>query len=46
MKLQGHHGWEEVRRAVGALAHEKWFVDDPGAFDADWAFASRGRRCS
>ncbi len=21
------------------LAHEKWFVDDPGAFDADWAFA-------
>ena len=21
------------------LAHEKWFVDDPGAFHADWAFA-------
>jgi uncharacterized membrane protein YphA (DoxX/SURF4 family) len=21
------------------LAHEKWFVDDPGAFDADWGFA-------
>ena len=22
------------------LAHEKWFVDDPGAFGADWGFAS------
>ena len=21
------------------LAHEKWFVDDPGAFGADWSFA-------
>jgi hypothetical protein len=21
------------------LAHEKWFVDDPGAFDGDWGFA-------
>jgi uncharacterized membrane protein YphA (DoxX/SURF4 family) len=21
------------------LAHEKWFVDDPEAFDADWGFA-------
>jgi hypothetical protein len=21
------------------LAHEKWFVDDPGAFGADWNFA-------
>jgi hypothetical protein len=21
------------------LAHEKWFVDDPGSFDADWGFA-------
>jgi hypothetical protein len=21
------------------LAHEKWFVDDPGAFHADWGFA-------
>jgi hypothetical protein len=21
------------------LAHEKWFVDDPGAFHADWSFA-------
>src|SRR5829696_3174824 len=21
------------------LAHEKWFVDDPGAFGADWGFA-------
>jgi hypothetical protein len=26
----------------GALAHEKWFVDDPGAFDADWGFALEG----
>jgi hypothetical protein len=26
----------------GALAHEKWFVDDPGAFDADWGFALTG----
>jgi hypothetical protein len=24
------------------LAHEKWFVDDPGAFDADWDFATSG----
>jgi uncharacterized membrane protein YphA (DoxX/SURF4 family) len=24
------------------LAHEKWFVDDPGAFDADWGFATSG----
>jgi hypothetical protein len=22
------------------LAHEKWFVDDPGSFDGDWGFAS------
>jgi hypothetical protein len=22
------------------LAHEKWFVDDPGAFGADWDFAT------
>jgi hypothetical protein len=22
------------------LAHEKWFVDDPGVFGADWTFAS------
>jgi hypothetical protein len=21
------------------LAHEKWFVDDPGVFHADWSFA-------
>ena len=26
----------------GALAHEKWFVDDPAAFDAEWAFALEG----
>jgi len=24
------------------LAHEKWFVDDPGAFHADWGFALSG----
>jgi hypothetical protein len=24
------------------LAHEKWFVDDPGAFGADWSFALAG----
>jgi hypothetical protein len=24
------------------LAHEKWFVDDPGAFGADWNFALTG----
>ena len=24
------------------LAHEKWFVDDPGAFDANWDFATSG----
>src|SRR5829696_6493748 len=24
------------------LAHEKWFVDDPGAFGADWGFALSG----
>src|SRR5688572_879019 len=27
--------------ASPAAAHEKWFVDDPGSYPTDWAFAVR-----
>ena len=38
MKLLGPRD-EEVLRAVAAAGAREWFVDDPGAFGADWSFA-------